>query len=180
MYHHGDTVPFGANRMRVAEAEFAFRMRRDLLPRATPYDTHEVLAAVASLHLAIEIPDSRYTDFATVGAPQLIADNACAHQFVLGPKAPDMWRQLDLAAHRVVGQVSERLTREGVGANVLGDPRIALTWLANELSRLNIPLRAQQIVTTGTCLIPLEIEPLDTVTIDFGVFGSVSCRFTDV
>ena len=28
--------PFGANRMRVVEAEFAFRMGRDLPPRATP------------------------------------------------------------------------------------------------------------------------------------------------
>jgi len=29
-------------------------------------------AAVAALHLAIEIPDSRYADFASVGAPPLI------------------------------------------------------------------------------------------------------------
>ena len=34
------------------------------------------LAAVATLHPAIEVPDSRYDDFTRVGAPQLIADNA--------------------------------------------------------------------------------------------------------
>ena len=39
----------------------------------------EVLAAVATLHPAIEVPDSRFDDFTIVGAPQLIADNACAH-----------------------------------------------------------------------------------------------------
>ncbi len=32
----GAVLPFGANRMRVAEAEFAFRMARDLPPRAAP------------------------------------------------------------------------------------------------------------------------------------------------
>lgn len=180
VYHDGDTLPFGANRMRVAEAEFAFRMGRDLPPRATPYALQEVLDAVSELYLAIEIPDSRYTNFVTAGAAQLIADNACAHCFVLGPKAPETWRQIDLAAHRVVGKVGDRLTREGIGANVLGDPRIALTWIANELSTLGVTLAAGQTVTTGTCLVPLEIEPKDTVSMDFGVLGQVRCAFTNV
>jgi 2-keto-4-pentenoate hydratase len=35
--------------------------------------------AVHTLHSAIEVPDSRFEDFALVGAEQLIADNACAH-----------------------------------------------------------------------------------------------------
>lgn len=55
----GATLLFGANRMRVAEPEFAFKMGRDLKPRTASYTVDEVLAAVASLHPAIEIPDSR-------------------------------------------------------------------------------------------------------------------------
>jgi len=50
--------------------------------------------------------------------------------------------------------------------------------LANELSRIGVTLAAGHAVTTGTCLIPLEIEPQDKVTIDFGVLGQVSCSFT--
>lgn len=174
----GTTVPFGANRMRVAEAEFAFRMARDLPPRpAAPYTVAEALDAVATLHPAIEIPDSRFEDFATAGAAQLIADNACAHQFVLGPAAAAEWRGLDLAAHRVRGTVAGRIRREGVGANVLGDPRAALAWLVNELSRHGITLGAGQVVTTGTCLVPLPIGPGDAVFADFGVLGSVAMRF---
>jgi 2-keto-4-pentenoate hydratase len=173
----GATLPFGANRMRVAEAEFAFRMARDLPPRAAAYAQDEVMGAVAALHTAIEVPDSRYADFARVGAAQLIADNACAHQFVLGPEAPPLWRGLDLAAHRVIGRVSGGLEREGIGANVLGDPRIALTWLVNELSRHGITLAAGQFVTTGTCLVPMEIGPGDTVSADYGVLGQATLRF---
>ena len=41
---------------------------------------------------------------------------------------------------------------------MLGDPRVALTWLANELSALGLALKAGQVVTTGTCLVPLEIR----------------------
>jgi 2-keto-4-pentenoate hydratase len=137
----------------------------------------EVLAAVAALHTAIEVPDSRFADFATAGGPQLIADNACAHQFVLGPEAPTSWRGLDLAAHAVAGRVAGRLEREGRGANVLGDPRIALAWLANELSRHGVTLAAGQVVTTGTCLVPMEVGPGDEVSADYGVLGRVAMSF---
>ena len=75
----GGEVPFGRNHMRVGEAEFAFRMGRDLAPREAPYGVEDVLAAVATLHPAIEVPDSRFEDFTVVGAAQLIADNACGH-----------------------------------------------------------------------------------------------------
>lgn len=173
----GATLPFGANRMRVAEAEFAFRMARDLPPRAEAYTVEEVLDAVAALHTAIEVPDSRFVDFVTAGAAQLLADNACAHQFVLGPAAPATWRDMDLAAHRVTGRVTGRFEREGVGANVLGDPRIALAWLANELSRHGMTLAAGQVVTTGTCLVPMDVAPGDEVEVEYGALGRVGIRF---
>lgn len=173
----GGSVPAENNRMRVAEVEFAFRMGRDLAPREQPFAVDEVLDAVATLHAAIEIPDSRYADFTRVGAPQLIADDACAHYFVRAEPTGADWRAIDLAAHRVVGRVEGRYEREGSGAAVLGDPRVALAWLANELRALAIPLRAGQTVTTGTCFKPLELEPGDLVTADLGVIGQASVRF---
>jgi len=87
------------------------------------------------------------------------------------------WRAMDLAAHRVIGTVTGTLHREGSGANVLGDPRIALTWIANELSQQGVTLAARQVVTTGTCMVPLEVAPGDTVGADFGLFGRMSLRF---
>jgi 2-keto-4-pentenoate hydratase len=173
----GDAVPCGTHdEMRVAEAEFAFRMARPLTPRPRPYTVDEVLDAVATLHPAIELPDSRFDNFTIVGAPQLIADNACAHYFVLGDAAPDRWRHTDLVEHRVIGTIDGKLQREGKGANVLGDPRIALTWLANELSGLGLTLDAGQVITTGTCLVPLGVESGDRVRMDFGALGSVGVR----
>jgi 2-keto-4-pentenoate hydratase len=173
----GASLPFGANRMRVAEAEFAFRMGRDLPPRDAPYTVEEVVAAVASLHPAIEVPDSRFVDFTRAGAPQLIADNACAHQFVLGPASGADWRGLDLAAHPVRGSVGG-VVAEGRGANVLGDPRLALAWLANELSGLGVTLAAGQVVTTGTCVVPMPVSPGVEVVADLGILGRTTLRFT--
>lgn len=171
----GGTCPFGANHMKVAELEFAFRMARRLDPGRT-YEAVEVLDAVASLHLAIEIPDSRYEAFEKAGAPQLIADNACANWFVVGPATPEVWRELDLAAHRVTGFVNDGPPQPGIGSNVLGDPRLALAWLANELSANGIALDQGQIVSTGTCVLPMPIAAGDHVRGDFGVLGTIAVR----
>lgn len=174
----GGLCPFGNNHMRAAEIEFAFRMGRTLVPQTAEYSVAEVLDAVAALHPSIEIPDSRYDVFEAVGAPQLIADNACAHYFVAGPAAPDAWRDIDLAAHRATGSV-DAARFEGIGSNVLGDPRVALQWLANELSRLGIPLAAGQLITTGTCLAPMTIRPGAVIRGDFGPLGTVSVHMAD-
>jgi 2-keto-4-pentenoate hydratase len=166
--------PLGNNLMRVAELEFVFRMGRDLPPSAEPYSQDDVLAAVATLHPGIEIPDSRFCHFETAGLAQLVADNACAHLFVLGPVATADWRAIDLAAHTVPAFRNGGHVGDGIGANVLGDPRIALAWLVNELSRHGLTLRKGEVVTTGTCIKPLEIAPGDHVEGDFGVLGRVS------
>ena len=98
---------------------------------------------------------------------------------MLGPAAAVDWRALDLAAHTVTGEVVGGVRRDGLGANVLGDPRTALTWLANELSALGLPLAAGVVVTTGTCLVPLEIQPGDRLAMDFGPLGRVEARLSD-
>jgi len=170
----GGTCPLGGNRMRVAELEFGFRMGADLVPRAAPYGQDEVMAHAAALHPAIELPDSRYRDFTKVGEAQLIADDACAHRFVFGTAADTDWRAIDLAAHRVQGFKNGAPAGEGSGANVLGDPRIALTWLANELSALGVTLKAGQAVITGTCVTPIPIAAGDRIDGDFGSLGRIA------
>ncbi|TDH59775.1 hydratase [Dankookia rubra] len=183
-YAAGMVLPDGAevslrgNAMRVAEPEFAFTLGRDLAPREGEYALAEVMDAVAELRIGIEVPDSRFADFTAAGGPQLIADNACALLHVLGRAAED-WRGLDLAAAGCLAKVGARYEREGIGANVLGDPRVALTWMVNEMTRLGTTLRAGQFVTTGTCATPLAILPGDEVAVDFGRLGTVSARFVE-
>jgi 2-keto-4-pentenoate hydratase len=175
----GGTIPFGRNQMKVAEVEFAFKLGKDLPPRAAPYSQADVFAAVASLHPAIEIPDSRYDRFETVGELALIADNACADWMAIGASAPDIWRSMDLAAFMPTGRIPGKADVLGKGSNVLGDPRIAMTWLVNELSHLGITAKAGQIVTTGTCLVPMVITGGDRIEGDFGELGSVTARIGD-
>ena len=173
---NGAAVPLDGNVMKVAESEFAFTFRTGLPKRGQPYTQAEVLAAVGSLHPAIEVPDSRYHDFGRVGAAQLIADTACACWFVLGPATGAEWRGRDLAAHPVTAYLNGTKAATGAGANVLGDPRVALTWLVNELRTFGDGIEAGQFVTTGACMTPSPIAPGDSVRADFGEFGSVEAK----
>jgi 2-keto-4-pentenoate hydratase len=174
----GTQISLTDNIMRVAEIEFSFAFARPLPSGAREYEQSEVLDAVASLHLSIEIPDSRFNDFTQVGALQLIADTACASWLMIGPSVEVPWRSLDLAKHRVAGILNERKAAEGIGAAALGDPRYALTWLVNEVARYSDGIKVGDIVTTGTCIVPVPIAPGDVFTADYGKLGQMSVRIT--
>ncbi|MBP8309696.1 MAG: hydratase [Burkholderiaceae bacterium] len=169
----GATVSLAGNQMRVIEAEFAFRMASDLPPRQAEYSRAEVLSAVQSLHATIEVPDSRFEDFVGAGEAQLIADCACACWLVVGPPMPARWRTIDLAAHPVRVLQGEVEVALGRGANVLGDPRTALAWIANEVARHGPGLKAGDLVTTGTCVAPVTVSEGNRMRADYRELGSL-------
>jgi 2-keto-4-pentenoate hydratase len=166
----------GPMSMRVVEPEFAFRLGRDLPPRERAYGMDEVMAAVEDLHLAIELPDSRFARFAEMGAADMVADDGFAGWFITGPKLED-WRGLDLSTLPVRAIRNGRVASEGCSAHTLGDPRRQLTWLAQDRARRGGGLAAGDIVTTGTCCAPVEILPGDRVTVEFADLGKVGVAF---
>ena len=169
----GAAIDLLGNRMRLAEAEFAFRMAAPLPPRGLPYTLAEVTAAAASVHPAIELPDSRYEDVTAVGAPQLIADAACAWCAAIDDTGSAGWSGRDLDDLLVTVLKEGRLAAEGQGANV-GGPFRALTWVANEVAAYAGGLRAGDLVITGTCVEPVPIAPGERLHVDFGDLGAVA------
>ena len=162
--------------MRVVEAEFAFEMARDLPPTAAPRSRQEIAAAVKGVLPAIEIVDSRFDDWTSIGAPSLIADNACNAAWVKGRLSAD-WQGIDLAAQAVRVTVNGKLLREGRGSNVLGHPLNALEWLVHSLSARGLGLKAGQYITTGVTTEVYMAERGDRITADFGPLGSVDLIF---
>ncbi len=174
IYKSGSKIIFENNRMAVAEPEFAFSMLKRLEPKQDLYTEKEVLEAIDKLYLAIELPNSRFEHFEKVGEYKLIVDNACAHHFIIGNEVKLNWREIDLAEQKVTISTSRSTKNNGSGANVLGNPLNALTWLINELSQNDIPINNKAVVTTGSCTTPIPIKRGDKVVADFGNFGSVS------
>ena len=74
-------------------------------------------------------------------------------------------------------EVAGKSKHEGKGANALGDPRIALAWIVNELRGLGVAMNAGEVVTTGTCVTPVPVVPGDEVRARYGAFGELSVSF---
>jgi 2-keto-4-pentenoate hydratase len=169
----GDVLSSDGMHMRVVEAEFAYLVGTDVAPDAGP---DEIVAAVDGLHLAVEVPDSRFARYETAGGPQLLADCACAGRFVLGPEVPG-WAEHDLSTWGTAVWINGERAATGSGGNVLGDPRNALVWIAEDLRRYGRGLRAGELVTTGTTTAPVPVGAGDEVRADFGDLGEVAFRF---
>ena len=170
----GAVLPFGRNRMAVAEVEFVFTLGNDLPSRESPYTEDEVAASIKSLHPGLELPDSRFRDFTLPGTAGLIADNACAANFILGEATSVEFDPRTLAEHPTALFINEEEVTSGQGRDALDGPLNAMVWIANTLSELGIGLTAGQFVTTGVTGMPSSIKLGDTVKADLGVYGSVS------
>ena len=148
------------------ECEFAFSLAADLPKRATPYSRDEVAAAVAALHPAIEIFDTRLAASTPIGG---LADCMASGGFVFGAGSAD-WKKLDLGKHAMTLALDGVEVARGSGAEILGDPFAALVLMAN-----NPPswatLRKGAVVTTGSCIVPFLASKTGTYTADFGILG---------
>jgi len=157
---------------RIIEPEFGFRIGADVPPSEAPYTRDTIAPYIAAIIPAIEVVDHRYTDWTTVGAPSLIADNAIHGAWIEGEDVSDC-RDVDLATHATKLIVNGETVRTGSGAAVLGHPLNVVAWLANVR-----PLRAGDKITTGTTTAVYFANPGDRITADFGAFGAASVSFS--
>lgn len=162
----------------IPEVEYEAKLGADLPPRAKPYTVEEVGEAVASLHPGIEMAECRFVhDPAFPPLPAILADGAGSGTLVYGPAIED-WRTRDIAGQVVTLTCNGEVRRTGTAAAALDHPLVPLTWLANELSRTGIGLKAGQMVSTGTLTGMLAPKPGETFVANFGPFGSVTLIVT--
>ncbi|MGE0766430.1 MAG: 2-keto-4-pentenoate hydratase [Hyphomicrobiaceae bacterium] len=158
------------------EVEFAFRLGRDLAPRAAGYSESEVLDAVAALIPAIEIITPRF-EAVPGGTPgQALADCGLNGGIVLGAPVTD-WRDIDYPAFETKLVVDGKTVVEGTGALVLGHPFKSLVWLVNGLGRHGHTVAKDQVLTTGSMTGIYAVEQGMQAVGDFGALGQVSAHF---
>ena len=161
----------------IPEVEYQARLGADLPPRQKPYTLAEVTEAVASLHTGIELAECRFVhDAAFPPLPAILADGAGAGTIVCGAAIAD-WKARDIAGQEVLLTCNGTPRRKGSAGEALDHPMVPLTWLANELSRTGIGMKAGQTVSTGTLTGMLRPKPGETYVADFGPFGSVTATY---
>jgi 2-oxopent-4-enoate/cis-2-oxohex-4-enoate hydratase len=156
-----------------AEGEIAFVLARDLVgPDVTEQDA---IAATRCVRPCFEIVDSRIRDW-KIRIQDTVADNASSGVFVLGSGEADP-RAIDLKACRINVEKNGAPLSEGVGAAALGSPAYCVAWLANTLSRFGTPLRAGDVILSGS-LVPLEpVRAGDAMRLELHGIGTASVRF---
>jgi 2-keto-4-pentenoate hydratase len=159
------------------EGEFAFRLGRDLPPRAAPYAMDDVADAVAAVAGAIEVVGTRLAGGLAGKGRWLVTADCGANIAFVGGRWRAYSRSLDLKPHPVTMTINGALRGSGTGARALGDPLNVLVWLANQQSAAGRGLKSGEIVSTGTCTGLDPVQPGDRVQADFGELGTVEISF---
>jgi 2-keto-4-pentenoate hydratase len=152
-----NTVFDGATRMPASrfhvigvEAELVYRFNKTLIARQQPYDADEVMAAVGSIHAAIEIVDTRFAAWDSTDRLSQIADQVNHGALIVGSGRTD-WKEVDPVHEPVTLWIDDNPAWETVGGNSAGDPVRMLVWLANKGARSLSGIKAGDEITTGSC-----------------------------
>lgn len=157
-----------------AEAEIAVRLGADLVDG--DLDDAQIRAAVDGVAAALEIVDSRVSNW-DIKITDTVADNASSGLYVIA----DRWLTLDDVNPIDVEMkmyVDDELVSEGNGAACLGDPLIALAWLARTAREYGQPLRAGQVVLTGALGPMVPSPPGSVVRAELSTLGTVTATFS--
>jgi len=133
----------------------------------------DVIAATEAVVPSIELIDSRIRDW-KISLPDTIADNASSAGFALGAArlAPD---QVDLRAIDAVLVRNGEEVAQGRSDAVLGDPVIAVAWLARKVADFGVRLRAGNVILPGSCTRAIDARPGDEFTATFSHEGLEPC-----
>ncbi len=135
----------------------------------------DVLAATEAVAPAIELIDSRITDW-RIGIVDTIADNASSAGFVLGAERV---KPADLDLRLIEARLFKNGEQVAQGRSdaVLGNPVTAVAWLARKVASFGVRLEAGHVILPGSVHRAIDVAPGDAFRAEFDGLGSVSLDF---
>jgi 2-oxo-3-hexenedioate decarboxylase len=151
------------------EPEIAFLLARDVEAPAT---VTSVLDATAAIFAAVDVLDSRYENFRFT-LPDVVADNASAGAFIVGPRAVSPAELDDLHLLGCVLRADGEVVHTAAGAAVLGHPAASVAWLANQLGARGQSLKAGWLIFSGGLTAPIPLTPGIAVSAEIFGLGTI-------
>jgi 2-keto-4-pentenoate hydratase len=151
------------------EAEVAYRLARDLPPRAKPYADEEIADAIGEVVVAIELCATRLAKWKEAPGGWKLADFQNSGALVAGSGTRN-WRAINWPKQQVKLRVGER-TSKATGAHPFGDPFRLVPWLAAHCAGRTGGLRKGDLVTTGAWTGLEPAKPGDEVVAKFPGIG---------
>lgn len=173
-FSQGEEMPISQQLMQPrAEGEIAFILKKDLLgPGITNAD---VLAVTECVIPCFEVVDSRIANW-EIKIQDTIADNASCGLFLLGDQAVSP-SKVDLKTCGMVVEKNGQIISTGAGAAALGSPVNCVVWLANKLGSLGVPLKAGEVILSGSLVPLVPVQAGDFMSVSIGGIGGASVRF---
>lgn len=141
----------------LAEVEMCFGVKQTLLPE----DSLSTLMQKTTVAPAVEVPDSRFSNwFPSLNKYLVMADAAVGGFVVYGPEVDT---SLLFQSPEELSKVSATLyhngnkKKDGSSDQVLGNPLKSLHWLVQKLSQQKFSLKKGQRVSSGTFLLPEHV-----------------------
>jgi len=154
------------------EPEIAFVLERDVRGPGETMPT--VLASTKGVLPSLEVIDSRIKDW-KIKLQDTVADNASSARVIAGERM-NVVGSIDLAKVGVVFEKNGEVISTATGAAVLGNPALAVAWLANKLSEFGTYLLAGSFVMPGSLVAALPAKRGDQFRAVFDRLGSVSVK----
>ncbi|MBG9390313.1 2-keto-4-pentenoate hydratase [Caenimonas aquaedulcis] len=164
-------------RMRGIELEVAVRLAHDLVPRDGPPDAATVRAAIGEVLPAIEVVETRLADWRDSTPLAQLADLQSHGGMVLGAPSTLVPDDVDLRVVEAYLAFDGQPVAVTRGANPAADIWRLLSWLAWHCVQRGAPLRAGQVVTTGSCTGMLFAPEGAHVQAQLAGIGLVELRF---
>jgi len=173
----GGTFSDKRYRLRGLEAEIAFKIGKDLLPRSTPYTREELIEGIESCHPAIEELESGFSVPANVARFTMFSDLQVHGGFVAGPAVSD-WQKIDFARESVALAIDGNIEVVRTASNTAGTDLLRLVLhLVNEGAARTGGLKRGGWVTTGSWTGNTFAKPGSYVSVRFSTAGAVSLHF---
>lgn len=169
----GGTVPTGKLMQPKIEGEIAFVLKADLAGGNVTVD--DVRNATDYVVASFEIVDSRVDDW-RIKLPDTVADNASTGRYILGEKRLPV-DAVNLSEIEMKLYKNEEPVGEGTGAAVMGNPCMAVAWLANCLWGYGVTLKAGEVILSGAFSAAPKAAAGDVFRAEFSHLGTVAARF---
>ncbi len=164
-------------RMRGVEVEVALRLGRDLDAAVDHLTPEELAAAVDAVLPVIEVVEPRLADWEGSDPLAQLADLQSHGALVLGAASTFSPAQLDLRTLQADLSFTGQVAASTLGGNPAADVWRLLGWLAQHCAQRGQPLRAGQIVTTGSCTGMLFAPEGALVQAELAGIGRVELQF---
>lgn len=166
---HRDSIPRNTLIQPRGEGEIAFVLGKDLAHKNLRL--FDVIKSIDYTVCSIEVLDSRIIGW-DIGPADSIADNGSGGAHVLGTY-PRKITDCDLALCGMVARRNGQIASLGVGAASMTNPLLAVRWLAEKLAQSDRPLKAGDVVLSGSLGPIVPLAPGDVFEVEIAGFGQV-------